>query len=436
MSKPIIDISFWQTPNSINYDVLAAQIDGVILRACYATSKDTTFDRHYAEFISRGVPVGAYHYLIGNAGIAGQATAFCNAILGKTLDLGLWIDVEDIREGTRIYRNHVLDFAERLPEAGIYTSKSRWSEIMGGTYLNDRKLWVAAYGYSKPPMPTGWSDYHLWQYSSEGRLAGYAGNLDMNKVGILIIPDQPDPEPEPPDEVLYHAKVTATAGLRVRSGAGLSYPVSAPTMLYGTVVDVYEIVNGWYRHNKGGWSDGQWLQRIDETPTPPVIVNTPYYGALYWQRDPRWINKPLGTSGTIGAYGCAMCAETNALNQLGICTNPMINNKWRTENGGYRNGNLINWEKVSEQHPEIVWEGRTYNPTDKQMLAKIASGSALVILVDHNEGTPELNEHWVGSVNRGDGQLWVFDPWDNQLIRLRDRYGKATQQFTAYRKVK
>jgi GH25 family lysozyme M1 (1,4-beta-N-acetylmuramidase) len=77
--KPIIDISFWQSPSLINYAVLAGQIAGVIIRACYGSSIDTQFDRHYSEFVSRGIPVGAYHYLIGNAGIQGQATAFKQA---------------------------------------------------------------------------------------------------------------------------------------------------------------------------------------------------------------------------------------------------------------------------------------------------------------------------------------------------------------------
>ena len=57
--KPIIDISFYQNPSAIDYDLLAANVSGVILRACYSTYKDTAFDRHYQEFTSRGVPVGA-----------------------------------------------------------------------------------------------------------------------------------------------------------------------------------------------------------------------------------------------------------------------------------------------------------------------------------------------------------------------------------------
>jgi hypothetical protein len=175
------------------------------------------------------------------------------------------------------------------------------------------------------------------------------------------------------------------------------------------------------------------MQRVDDLPLP---ITEKYYGALYWQRDPRWKDKPLGTSGTIGSYGCVMTAETNALNQLGIVTNPVVNNAWRTANGGYHNGNLIVWEKVSEQHPDIIWEGKTWNPTDAQIKQKIADGCPLVMLVDHNEGTPALDEHWVNSIPSltDDGAIWIHDPWDNSTIRLRDRYKKPIQQFSSYRR--
>ena len=43
--KPIIDISFWQDPDKINYDLLASQIDGVIIRAAYGTSKTRNLKR-------------------------------------------------------------------------------------------------------------------------------------------------------------------------------------------------------------------------------------------------------------------------------------------------------------------------------------------------------------------------------------------------------
>lgn len=448
--KPIIDISHHQDPAKIDYDKLVANTSGVILRAAYGAQADRHLDTHYYEIaIKRKHPVGTYHFITQYHSIQSQVDRLRTAIDGKVFQMKLWTDVERENGAEPLQRQQVINYINAVEKQighieGIYTSKTQWAAIMGGVYFADKKLWAALFGTNIYNwLPQGWADYWLWQYTSQGAVDGYTGNLDMNRFRFdeaafkeWIGGGAPDPEPEPelPGVVLYQARAIAPANLRVRSGPGISYPESAPSMVYGTIIDVYENVNGWHRHNKGGWSDGQWLERIDDEPEPPVTINTPYYGALYQQRDPRWKDKALGTSGTIGAYGCAMVSETNCLNYLGINTNPMANNAWRTANGGYRNGNLIEWGKVSEQYPEIVWEGRTFNPTDKQMLAKIESGCALVILVDHNEATSGLDEHWVCSVYRGDGQLWIFDPWDGVLIRLRDRYKKGIQQFTSYRK--
>ncbi len=431
--KPVIDISSWQAPTAMNYDTLSQQIDGVIIRVGIGTNKDYHFERHYQEFHSRGKKIGFYHVPV-NDNPQAQADMVKAAISGKTNEHGFWADVEasyQSRAGVNAYipvMENALGY-----QLGIYTSKAKWLEVMQNeTRWSSRKLWVAAYGYTAPPMPPAWTEYALWQYTSKGRLAGYNDDLDMNKLGVEI----PEPEPEP-DTVLFQARATAPANLRVRSGPAVTYPISGASMPLGTVVDVYEIESGWYRHNRGGWSDSTWLKPVEddipEPPPPPVTGG--YYGPLYWQRDERWIRKPLGTSGTIGQWGCAMVSETNVLNQLGIVTNPMANNQWRTTHGGYRNGNLILWDKVEEQFPDIIWEGRTFNPTDAIMRQKIASGCGLVILVDFNESTPGLEEHWINSVNRGDGDLWVHDPWTNEIIRLRDKYKKPIQQFTSYRRL-
>jgi GH25 family lysozyme M1 (1,4-beta-N-acetylmuramidase) len=426
----IIDISSWQDPALINYSTISEQIDGVIIRIGIGMSKDYHFERHYQEFSSRNKPIGYYHVPV-NDNPQGQANMVKTAISGKRNDLGVWADVEasyQSRAGVNAYVpivENTLGF-----EIGFYSSKAKWAEIMQNeTRWASRNLWVAAYGYSVPPLPPAWTEYALWQYSSTGRLAGYNDNLDMNRVGTLEL--EPEPEPEP-DVVLFQARATAPANLRVRSGPSVTYPVSAPSIPLGTIVDVYETRSGWNRHNKGGWSDSTWLTPVEDDE-PPVVIGE-YYGPLYWQRDERWVRKPLGTSGTIGQWGCAVVSETNVLNQLGAVTNPMANNAWRTTHGGYHDGNLIVWKKVEEQFPSIIWEGRTYNPTDAQMIQKINQGCGLVILVDFNENTPALDQHWVNSIPSIDGAIWIHDPWTNETIRLRDKYHKPIQQFTSYRR--
>ena len=303
-----------------------------------------------------------------------------------------------------------------------------------------RRLWVANYGVTVPKLPSPWKKWCVWQYSSTGRLNGYSGNLDLDWANAECLDAIPaigeEAPPEPPVEKLFDAKVTTDKGIRLKTRytpAGKERP-DTDWLASGAIVPVYETHStGWWRVAPEAWSSTLWMKRVGNEPPP---ITEKYYGALYWQRDPRWKDKPLGTSGTIGSYGCAMTAETNVLNQLGIVTNPVANNAWRTANGGYHNGNLIVWEKVSEQHPNIIWEGKTWNPTDAQIKQKIAAGCPLVMLVDHNEGTPALDEHWVNSIPSpaDDDAIWIHDPWDNLTIRLRDRYKKPIQQFSSYRR--
>jgi len=274
--KPIIDISYWQPPNEIDYNALAGSISGVILRACYATGIDTRFEQHYNEFARRGIPIGAYHYITGNVSALGQAEAFRDAVAGKMLNLGLWADVEDIRDGTALTRQHVVDYMTitegLLGTLGIYTSRAMWAAIMGtGSHpYGSRKLWVANYKVAAPALPVGWTSWWLWQYASDGDLPGYVGNLDMNHfwgtdadfaewVGGEV------PEPPVVEEPIYQVEVIAGA-LNVRTGAGTEYPVlyAVPK---GTVLDVYEEVGLWLRVGQGKFCSGNpaYVRRIELT---------------------------------------------------------------------------------------------------------------------------------------------------------------------------
>lgn len=184
----IIDVSYWQRHDWMNYEVLAGQIDGVILRAAYGTAKDTRLDLHYQGFTRAGVPVGVYHYIIGNYPGSLQAETLKRAIDGKELKLGVWVDVEDRREGTRLTRNVTLDYvtaAEKFTQRplGVYTGGYAWDELIGTPLLSNRLLWIANYGVSKPYLPRtgGWSNWHLWQHTDKGRLPGYPSSLDLNR---------------------------------------------------------------------------------------------------------------------------------------------------------------------------------------------------------------------------------------------------------------
>jgi lysozyme len=62
----------------------------------------------------------------------------------------------------------------------IYTSASWWRECTGGTSRFRRDpLWLAAYGRSRPAVPSTWGHWTFWQYSNAGRLPGI-GTADLD----------------------------------------------------------------------------------------------------------------------------------------------------------------------------------------------------------------------------------------------------------------
>ena len=73
VKKKGIDISAWQEPHTINYDVLAKEIDFAILRVGFtghgtgeSLHEDSSFQIHYEALHERGVPLGVYWYSCAN----------------------------------------------------------------------------------------------------------------------------------------------------------------------------------------------------------------------------------------------------------------------------------------------------------------------------------------------------------------------------------
>ena len=441
--KPIIDISFYQAPSAIDYDLLAENVSGVILRAAYGKWKDTAFDRHYQELAQiRGVPVGAYHYIIGSVGIQEQADAFNLAVGLKDMRLGCWIDVEDTREGTKLYRQQVLDYAALQPDMGIYTSKGAWNAIMGGVYLNDRKLWVAHYTTNPYPlMPTGWDSWWLWQFTSSGRLAGYAGNLDTNR----FYGDDADfaawiggEVPAQPDK-LFDAKVVTTPPNRLKTRytpAGLVRP-EADWLPSQAIVPVYETSGtGWWRVAPEAWSSATWMERVDDLPLPPPMSGDyAYYGGVYNQRDIRWASHPLGTKSTIGAHGCLMTCASMVCNFFGHASNPLQLNDWLTNNNGYLDGNLFLWDAIERLYPDMKFDGFISNPSTSQIRAAILAGILPIMYVDFDDSTPLIEMHWVLGIGVMDGDVLIADPWTGTIGKLSEMYPKSVIRYGSYRKI-
>jgi len=377
MSILVIDTSYHQDPKDIDYDVLYSRIDGVIGRVGYGTGApgkfegaDPAWERTYAEAKARGVPVGGYHYIVEYKPVDEQLDVVYEALEGKELELGFWADVE-IEGGTvpDLTRPTVVDYITKaeaqLGEVGIYTGAWCWNPIMGADNpYSGRRLWVSGYVTGSPPMPYGWSKYWMWQYTSSGRLNGYAGNLDMNRI-----------------------------------------------------------------------SDEKWKQWIGVT-LPPEYAE-PLDVPLFSQRDSRWASDKLGISSvTIGAYGCLITATAMVCKFYGKDTDPGRINQDLINVGGYVDGNLLRYNAVTDiwQDIEVDWDLFITNPTDAQIDAVLEREIPVIVQVDYNPHTSQLEQHWVVVIGKDSTGYIIADPIDGRVGSL-SRYTDRAYRMAVYQQV-
>lgn len=117
------------------------------------------------------------------------------------------------------------------------------------------------------------------------------------------------------------------------------------------------------------------------------------------QRDPKWSNITLGTSGTIGQYGCTI----DCLGYLVGLTPDKVNERMKAV-GGYANGNLVIWGKVQEAIGVTCYRYTTYDNTKVQ--EAIASNGAVLGEVDA-KAIGGTGRHWVVMT----GNKMCQDPW-------------------------
>lgn len=189
--KPVIlDISEHQLPSDINYDKLAGAIDGVIVRIQYGSRYlDKHYKTHIAAFQKRGIPVAVYAWIrgINKSDMEQEAIDFYNRAKAYN-PVMWWLDVEeqsmgDMRGGTEAYRAKLKSLGAK--KIGVYVA----NHLYGQFNLDMSKfdgIWVPTYGSNSGQYngsnPTATSNYNLHQYTSNGRLAGYNGPLDLSRV--------------------------------------------------------------------------------------------------------------------------------------------------------------------------------------------------------------------------------------------------------------
>lgn len=181
-----IDISGYQS----DIDLSKVPFDFVIVKATQGVNYvSDVCDSQVQQAISLGRPFGFYHYVDGS-GAQAEADFFidnCAGYFGKGIPC---VDWEREQNGAFGNTDYLAQLVQRIIDRTgvkplIYASASGYPWDVANS--KDCGAWIAQYadnvetGYQDSPWNEGAYNCAVRQYSSHGRLDGYAGNLDLDK---------------------------------------------------------------------------------------------------------------------------------------------------------------------------------------------------------------------------------------------------------------
>lgn len=195
----VIDISSWQYVNGHTVDFAAvkgAGILGVIIKATQGVSYvNPDFQSGVAAAQAAGLLVGAYHFAEPSQSSAeDQAAYFNDQVMGHTLALGTWLDLE-VTGGVAMFQ--VSQWAETFVNmvttgptpCGLYTDRSMYESMTNGATF--ARLWAA--------LPAGGVFFGapLIVQTGQGDIPGVVGAVDLDTLTSLRGINAPGGAPTP-----------------------------------------------------------------------------------------------------------------------------------------------------------------------------------------------------------------------------------------------
>ena len=190
-----IDVSKWN--NEIDWaKVKEAGVNYAIIRCGYRGSQtgviveDPCFRANIENAIAEGIPVGIYFYsqAVNEREAVEEASAVMSLIKDYKITYPVFLDSESAGGNGRaddldvVERSKAADaFCETIRsggyKAGVYASRNWFNNRLDISKMSkDNITWLAEYA----DKPTYGATYHIWQYSSAGRIPGIEGRVDMN----------------------------------------------------------------------------------------------------------------------------------------------------------------------------------------------------------------------------------------------------------------
>lgn len=204
-----IDINEYTT--TVQFDVLASQIDFLYLRASGSATGTFRADRKFVDYVKNsrnyGIPVGAYHFSLPSYDLT-DADRQCDGFI-NTLQQGFGnkdygdlfpvIDVEAPLDKS-ISTKALIDWIDRFRKRFEKNTRRRLMIYTGTNFielynnfnvpgrgypLKNMPLWIAMYtsipiNPKFPPDVGGWTRWRIWQYSESQTVQGVGNPVDAN----------------------------------------------------------------------------------------------------------------------------------------------------------------------------------------------------------------------------------------------------------------
>lgn len=209
-TAPGIDVSAWQ--GEIDFSQVQSQgIQTVYIRAAMGQGRQDEYWRtNYRKAKAAGLKVGFYHYVTARSQDQAreQAAFFAGLIEGLDMDCRPVMDFETFGELDKEQINQVaLAYLTRLEELcggrpAVYSNSWTAAHVFDER-LAGYPLWIAEYGPDQPREGGAWKAWAGFQYSSQGRVRGIKGNVDLDRFTAAMDWQGAPPAPQPAErEVL------------------------------------------------------------------------------------------------------------------------------------------------------------------------------------------------------------------------------------------
>lgn len=279
MIKKGIDVSAHQ--GNINWAQASTQISAVIIRAGYGKNNiDQKWVPNIEAASAFGLDLGAYWfsyaYSVDMAYMEGKyaALAVQKKLGNRKIPIAYDLEYDSVsyaaKKGVTIDRTaatqYAIAFLKAVKEAGyrpmIYTNMDyirRYFDLAAiQQAVPDTMLWLAAWRSSRPNDIYG-DMASVWQYTSDGSVAGITGRVDMDEIYDDLESSGPSADPEPVAPVQpRNAQMRVTASvlnIRKEPSAAAEDLGDLPA---GTILTVDQIQDGWAHFE--GWCSAKYLK--------------------------------------------------------------------------------------------------------------------------------------------------------------------------------